>query len=261
MPSWETAYLTNRRKALCGRFTLKTPLGKWLFEFFGQDLTADLPVLEPRYNIAPTQPILIARRDPKKGLIELDFARWGFVPAWAKEVRASAPLINARSETLATKPTFQTAFDHHRCAVIADGYYEWQVLDKKRKQPFWIHRPDESPFLMAGLVSINRNIDAEQPLQSVAIVTTSSEETLSVIHDRMPVVLESAEKIQRWLSNGPLEEHRFEDLNPAPKGYFTARSVSSRVGNPKHDDSHCLDPAPILWQRTLGIDEPVAPDT
>lgn len=209
-------------------------------------------------------------------MIQLEFARWGFVPAWAKEVRSSAPIINARSETLATKPTFREALKHSRCAVIADGYYEWQVLDKKLKQPFWIHRPDESPFLMAGLVGINQNVDPNHPLRSAAIVTTSSNEGLSAIHDRMPVVLDSTEKIQRWLSDGPLvgrqhAEHRepsgsseafgLKDLNPAQDGFFLARPVSSRVGNPKHEDSHCLDPMPTLWQRTLGIDEPVGPDT
>ncbi len=274
---------------MCGRFTLKTPLGKWLFSLFGQEFAVDLPHLLPRYNIAPTQPILIAQRPAKGELIQLDFARWGLVPHWAKDVRGIAPLINARSETISTKPTFREAFQHGRCAVIADGYYEWQALDKKRKQAFWIHRPDESPFLMAAVATTNRNVDPERPLQSVAIVTSASNGHLSSIHDRMPLILESVDKAQQWLACGSHPAERREpsgevrgtseepeglrrsatsnqgtkdlDLSPASTEFFHARPVSSRVGNPKNEDSSCLDSVPLLWQRTLGIDEPVEPDT
>jgi putative SOS response-associated peptidase YedK len=249
---------------VCGRFTLKTPLGKWLVGLVGQEFADELPTLEPRYNIAPTQSILIAKRRSQGELIQLEFARWGLVPEWSKELRGTAPLINARSETIATKPTFREAFKHGRCAVIADGYYEWQALDKKRKQPFWIHRPDESPFLMAAIAITNRNVDPERPLQTVAIATTASNEHLSSLHDRMPVVLETVDKVQAWLGCSPLprpDEPGWMQLSPAPNDYFVVRPVSSRVGNPRNEDSHCLDPAPPLWQRTLGIEEPVEPDT
>lgn len=282
---------------MCGRFTLKTPLGKWLFSLFGQEFEVDLPDLEPRYNIAPTQPILIAERRSERGSIQLKFARWGLVPEWSKEMRGSAPMINARSETISTKPTFREAFKHGRCAVIADGYYEWQTLDKKRKQPFWIYRPDESPFLMAAVATTNRNVDPEHPLRSAAIVTTASNERLSNIHDRMPLILDTVDKVQQWLAcgshvaeqrepSGEAPEHAQEpdgtrrsatsnaatdslsktdrplslNLNPARNDFFQARPVSTRVGNPKNEDPRCLDPAPSLWQRTLDIDKPVEPD-
>lgn len=257
---------------MCGRFTLKTPLGKWLFSLFGQEFEVDLPELEPRFNIAPTQSILIAERLSQNKWIQLSFARWGLVPQWARELSGTAPLINARSETISSKPTFREAFKHGRCAVIADGYYEWQALDKKRKQPFWIHRPDESPFLMAAVATTNRNVVPEGPLRSVAIVTTASNKRLTNIHDRMPLVLDSVDKVQQWLACDSVISNEGTDslsgsdrpisldLNPAPDDFFQARPVSSRVGNPKNEDPRCLDPAPLLWQRTLGIDEPVEPD-
>jgi len=246
---------------LCGRFTLKTPLGKWLFNLFGEAFSAEFPSIEPRYNVSPTQSILIAKRHPLEATIRLEFARWGLLPAWAKEIRSSAPLINARSETLAEKPSFRNAFSEGRCAVIADGYYEWQILDKKRKQPFWIHRPDESPFLMAGVSAINRQINPEHPIRSATIVTTQSNESLSIFHDRMPVVLDSIEKIQRWISTeNTSQELRLADLVPAPNDFFQTRRVSSWVGNPKNEDPRCLLAQPTLWQRTLDIDGPVETD-
>jgi putative SOS response-associated peptidase YedK len=248
---------------VCGRFTLKTPLGKWLFSLFGEEFAVELPIIEPRYNIAPTQPILIAKRSSPGKSIQLELARWGLVPNWSKEVRSSAPLINARSETISTKPSFRDAFKNGRCVVIADGYYEWQALDKKRKQAFWIHRNDESPFLMAAVATTNRVIDPDRRLQTVAVVTTVSNERLSNIHDRMPVVLDRVERVQHWLdSNSPVDFLDAERGGPAgaPNDFFQARPVSSRVGNPKNEDLRCLDPAPTLWQRTLSFDESVEPD-
>ena len=246
---------------MCGRFTLKTPLGKWLFDLFGEDFPAEFPTIGPRYNIAPTQSILIAKRHPTDATIQLEYARWGLVPSWVKESRSAAPLINARSETLAEKPSFRQAFADGRCVVIADGYYEWQSLDKNRKQPFWVHRSDESPFLMASVSAMNRRIDPEHPMQSATIITTQSSESLSVFHDRMPVVFDSVEKTQRWLSpDNTSQDRRLADLIPAPNNYFQTRRVSSWVGNPRHEDSRCVLEQPILWQRTLGIDEPVEPD-
>lgn len=247
---------------MCGRFTLKTPLGKWLFELFGEEFAFEFPSIEPRFNIAPTQSILIVGRDPTEHSLHLEEVRWGLIPSWAKEISSTSPLINARSETLAEKPAFRHAFVHGRCAIIADGYYEWKTTEKKSKQPFWIHRPDETPFLIAGVSATNRQIAPEQSIRSATIVTTGSNDALSGIHHRMPVVLDSDEKLQRWLSPDPeLQSQRLCDLSPAPNDFFQTRRVSSWVGNPRHEDARCIVAQPSLWQRTLNIDEPVEPDT
>lgn len=237
---------------MCGRFTLKTPLGKWLFELFGEQVSSELPSVQPRFNIAPTQSILIATRRPSDGTFQFEFARWGLVPSWAKDMEFGATLINARLETLASKPAFRSAFKRSRCGVIADGYYEWQELDKRRKQPFWIHRKQDAPFVIAGLADLNQQIEPDKPIRSATIVTTDSNDSLSVFHDRMPVVLDSLEKILAWISDDPIsQEECGSAFGPAPDNYFETRPVSSLVGNPKNEDSRCIEEQPNLWQRNL----------
>src|SRR3954467_14563358 len=137
---------------MCGRFTLRTPLTV-LVEHFDLDARGDrrLPLFEPRYNIAPTQEILVVRNDPADGRRRADLMRWGLIPSWGAGPKASAgpPMINARSETLAEKPMFRSAMRRRRCLIPVDGFYEWQQLrggGRGRTQPRFIHRPLDGPL-------------------------------------------------------------------------------------------------------------------
>jgi putative SOS response-associated peptidase YedK len=142
---------------MCGRFTLRAPTTA-LIEYFDLDVRGDrqLPLFAPRYNIAPTQDILVVRRDPTDGRRRADMMRWGLVPPWSEGPKGPSgpPIINARCETLAEKPMFRSAVRRRRCLIPADGFYEWQELGagpRGKKQPYFIHRPDNGPFAFAGL--------------------------------------------------------------------------------------------------------------
>src|SRR6185369_799926 len=129
-----------------------------LIEHFDLEVRGDrqLPLLEPRYNIAPTQDILVVRTDPADGRHRADVMRWGLIPSWSKDPKGASgpPMINARSETLAEKPMFRSAVRRRRCLIPADGFYEWQQSasgSRGKKQPYFVHRPDDGPFAFAGL--------------------------------------------------------------------------------------------------------------
>lgn len=129
---------------MCGRFTLRASK-KTVADALS--LVADkIPELDARYNIAPTQQVLIVR-----GGHEAALARWGLIPSWAKDAKIGNQLINARAETIATKPSFRSAFKSRRCLVVADGFYEWKKTGGKQKQPYYIRLADEQPFGFAGL--------------------------------------------------------------------------------------------------------------
>src|SRR5262245_3469949 len=196
---------------MCGRFTLRTPTAV-LIEHFDLDVRGDrqLPLFEPRYNIAPTQDILVVRRDPADGQRRADMMRWGLIPPWSEGPKGPSgpPIINARSETLAEKPMFRTAVRRRRCLIPADGFYEWQESasgSRGKKQPYFIHRPDNAPIAFAGLwetwtqpkgsepspgTSLHgrRNDPESLTIESCTIVTTDANAKLSELHDRMPVV-------------------------------------------------------------------------
>src|SRR5262245_51844293 len=189
---------------MCGRFTLRTPMTV-LVEHFALEVRADrqLPLFEARYNIAPTQEVLAVRE--VDGVREASMLRWGLIPSWSKEPGGGPPMINARSETLAEKPTFRTAFRRRRCIIPADGFYEWKKsaeVAKGKKQPYYIHRPDGDVFGFAGLweswapksgapkdePSPNPSLQG-RGIDSCTIVTTAANRTMAELHDRMPVIL------------------------------------------------------------------------
>jgi putative SOS response-associated peptidase YedK len=147
-----------------------------------------------RLNIKPTQQILTVR-DIGDGPFAVN-VRWGLIPSWAKDASCSAKMINARAETIAEKPAFRTALKRRRCLIPADGFYEWQKLDAKNKQPWYFTLPDEEPFAFAGLWESWKSPDG--PLETATIITTTANETLAFVHDRMPVIL-PPEHYARWL--------------------------------------------------------------
>jgi len=179
---------------MCGRFVGFRPL---------QELKNHFPIdvanvkVSPNYNVAPTQEILaIIQRDEKNQLEKL---HWGLVPFWAKDISTGSRMINARSESVATKPSFRTAFKNRRCLILADGFYEWKG-EKGKKQPMFITLPDGRPFAFAGLWETWDQQGKEPiPYRSATILTREASESVMPIHNRMPIIL-TPEAFGPWLS-------------------------------------------------------------
>jgi putative SOS response-associated peptidase YedK len=218
-----------------------------LVEHFDLEVRADrqLPLFEARYNIAPTQEVLAVRA--VDGAREASMLRWGLIPSWSKEPGGGPPMINARSETLAEKPTFRTAFRRRRCIIPADGFYEWgNPLSGKpgRKQPYYIRRPDGGPFGFAGLWE---NWAGQLPgrsekttLESCTIITTEANQKLSEYHDRMPVILAQAD-YTLWLDRLAQDEELLRHLfTPCGEDELIVEPVSTLVNNVANDDPRCI---------------------
>ena len=141
----------------------------------------------PRYNIAPTQPVPIIRQHPKELRREVSLVRWGLIPSWAKEASGSAGMINARSESAATKPAFRDPMNSRRCLVPADGFYEWSRVGKTR-QPYCFEVNDGELFAFAGLWERWKDPSGNW-IKSCSILTTTPNAVTSAVHDRMPVIL------------------------------------------------------------------------
>jgi putative SOS response-associated peptidase YedK len=220
-----------------------------LITHFDLDVRPDrqLTLFEPRYNIAPTQEILTVRADRQSGRRTAAMMRWGLIPAWTKEPVSGPPMINARAETLAEKPTFRTAFRTRRCLIPADGFYEWQKPPgggRGKKQPYYIHRPDHAPFAFAGLwESWNSKPTPDQPpltIESCTIVTTAANKALSDLHDRMPVILAPGDYLA-WLDPSPQDPAALQHLlQPAGKDEFVAEPVGTHVNRVVNDDPLCI---------------------
>ncbi len=217
---------------MCGRFSRFTPVQKFA-ELFG--VHAGFSLI-PRYNVAPTQAALAARTTPQ-GCRELVTLYWGLIPFWAKERKVGFSTINARAETVATKPSFRDAFRQRRCLIAADGFYEWKRLDG-RKQPYYIGLKGRQPFAFAGLWEHWEG--GGEIINSCAIIVTQANKLLGAIHDRMPVILD-AEDYDLWLDPATKEPRLLESLlRPYPMERLTAYPISTRVNNPKNDDRSLL---------------------
>ena len=241
---------------MCGRFTLKTPVVDWLLELFPGRFGSESNLafagissetFRARYNICPTQQILVLRQDIS-GRLRVDGVRWGLIPHWAEDLSIGARMINARSETLSEKPSFKPSLANKRCLVLADGYYEWKKLSTKEKQPYWIHRPDEQPFMMAGLWAENRRIPTNPQgigLLSATVITTASNEDTAIVHDRMPAIIQDTSEMQTWLDLGWNQEEQplelLSLLQPAPAGTLQLRKVSNAVGKPQNDFQELIE--------------------
>jgi putative SOS response-associated peptidase YedK len=223
---------------MCGRFTLTDPDADIAQQF---DLPA-MPDLEPRYNIAPTQPV-VAVRVPEPGAVrELAVFTWGLIPSWAKEPKMGARMINARSETAAEKPSFRAAFKRRRCLVIADGFYEWQKVDGG-KQPQFIHMADRRPFGIAGLWE-HWEGDEGSVIESCTLLTTEPNDLLRPIHNRMPVILKP-EDYDLWLDPEVQQRERLQPLLTAYDGTeMNHYPVSRFVNSPRNDGPDCIEPVP-----------------
>jgi putative SOS response-associated peptidase YedK len=193
----------------------------------------------PRYNLAPTQPLL-AVRVGGDGLRELVPLRWGLVPGWSKGPDSRYSMINARAESVAEKPAYRGAFRHRRCLIPAEGFYEWRSTPSG-KQPYLIRRCDGEPFAMAGLWERWQRGE-EAALESCTIVVTAANSLIRPIHDRMPAVLAS-ESLAAWLDPGNQDTAALASLlRPASASDWTLLPVSRRVNSPRNDDAELLAP-------------------
>lgn len=221
---------------MCGRFTLTQP-AEALAEVFQIQQVLDL---EAQFNIAPTQTVVTVLHNAENNKREFQKVRWGLIPSWAKDPAIAHKLINARAETIAEKPSFRSAFKQRRCLVVADGFYEWQKHQGK-KQPYYFRLRDEQPFGFAGLWEKWTNPDGEE-IHSCTIVTTTANELLQQIHDRMPVIL-APQDYDLWLDPGQQQPQALQDLlSPYPASEMTAYPVSTLVNSPKHNSAECIIP-------------------
>ena len=222
---------------MCGRYTHRLTWPEIVALYGLTESAGPPPGLEPRYNIAPTQPAPVLRLG-KNGR-EVVLMRWGLVPGWAKDPSIGNRLINARSESAAEKPSFRGAMRARRCLVPASGFYEWQKLGKA-KQPWWVGMAGGAPFSMAGLWESWRDPVAGDRLKTITILTTAANAMLAPIHERMPVIVDPAD-YDAWLSGPGFAQL----LRPHPTAGMAAHPVSSWVNSPAHDDPRCVEPVSL----------------
>jgi len=223
---------------MCGRYSLTDPDPARLRARF--DILESSEIAEePRFNIAPTDPVLAVRRREEDGGRIAGRLRWGLVPGrWAEE--GGRPLINARAESLAKQPAFAESFRARRCLIPADGFYEW-LSDERGKRPVWLSRPDGDLFAFAGLWAELPSKRNGGVLHSCAIVTTAPNAVVRPIHDRMPVVLER-EAESAWLDPAVPPEQLADVLIPAPDEALVAREVSDLVNDVRKDGPELIEP-------------------
>jgi putative SOS response-associated peptidase YedK len=225
---------------MCGRFTLRVPVKEMalVFDFETRSL---FPAEVPRYNIAPTQPIAAVRVRPGHDQRELVALRWGLIPSWADDPAIGNRMINARAESVATKPSFRAAFKSRRCLIPADGYYEWQKVEG-RKRPYIITRKDGKPFAFAGLWEHWESKGDAEVIESATILTTEANDLTRSIHDRMPVILNPGD-YTRWLDPESGDPQALQTLLVPYQGKgLTAYPVSTAVNNPKNENPKCVEP-------------------
>jgi putative SOS response-associated peptidase YedK len=230
---------------MCGRFVIISA-PEALRQLFGYPEQPNMP---PQHNVAPTQPVPVVIFE--NGARHFHLMRWGLIPAWVKDPRKFALLINARAETVLEKPAFKNAIKRRRCLIPADGYYEWQV-SPDRKRPHFIHRRDGRPFGMAALAETWIGPNGEE-LDTVAIVTAPASADLAVLHHRVPVTIAPAD-FDRWLDcRGHDAEDAMALLTAPIEGEFVWHEISTRVNRVANDDAQLLLP---ITAEQMAAEEP-----
>lgn len=225
---------------MCGRITL-TSSAREIAEQFELEPDLELARLEPRFNVAPSQDIATVRQD-RDGRRALSMDRWGLVPHWAVDPAVGNRLINARAESVATKPAFRDALRSRRCLVPADGFYEWSGHGAARR-PYLFRRSDRAMIGIAGLYD-RWTSEGGEVVDSCTLITTEANATLAPFHDRMPVILAPGD-YARWLDRGQEEPQALMSLlAPCPADWLDSSPVSTRINNPRNDDPECLVPEP-----------------
>jgi putative SOS response-associated peptidase YedK len=221
---------------MCGRFALAYPLADLIKLYHA----VPMPEIEPRYNIAPSTDIVVIRNSGTGR--EILMMHWGLIPPWAKDIKKLPLLLNARSESLATKPSFKHAFRRQRCLIPASGFYEWkQMADRRTKQPFYISAKDGNPLSFAGLWE-SATVD-EVVINSCTIITTKSNELMHPIHDRMPVIL-PPEAWDTWLTPSLLPDDILMAIlmKPLAAEHMQLWPVSPAVGRTSNQGEQLIQP-------------------
>ena len=225
---------------MCGRYRLSRRK-QLVEEYFNSEGEEDW---SPRYNVAPTQPVPVIRQNPKEPRRELSKIRWGLIPWWAKDSSSAAGMINARSETAATKPAFRDALKFRRCLIPADGFYEWKRLGKE-KQPYCFEVNEGELFAFAGIWERWKDPGGKM-LETCSILTTTPNAVTSAVHDRMPVILDP-DNFDLWLDPGMKDASAAcEMLKPYDAQFMRCYPVSSRVNHAANDDEKCSMPVELV---------------
>lgn len=223
---------------MCARYSI-TIASDTLRRLFGFE---ELPNVEPRYNVAPTQQVPTVRKGAD-GKRHFALLRWGLVPFWAKDLKIGQRLINARAETLAEKPSFRSAAKQRRCLVLADGFYEWSGA-KGAKQPHRFTLADGGPFGFAGLWERWRDPADGTTLESCSIVTCQANPLVARIHARMPVIL-PPEAFDTWLDRDRPLDQALALLRPYPAQAMVTYPVSKALNRPVNDEPSLIEPVAL----------------
>ncbi len=236
---------------MCGRYVSAAPVED-LAKYFSTAVPEH--TLEANFNVAPTTEVYAVRaNDGQRALASM---RWGLVPFWAKNLKVGSKMINARSETASSKPAFRRAFTKRRCLLPADGFYEWQKIEgQKTKQPYFIHRVDDEPLVFAGLYEFwhpkddeGNDLEHAELVVSCAILTTSANETMRPVHDRMPVML-APRAWDDWLDPAADLDFVTSLMVPAPESLLTMYPVTTAVNSVRNQGAELLEPV-----NRLGLD-------
>ena len=221
---------------MCGRFTLTADPDQLRQVFPWLNIPIDI---EPRYNVAPSQPVAVI---PNDGNNRLDFYKWGLVPSWSKDPKIGNRMINARAETVHEKPSFRSAFRRRRCLIPANGFYEWKREEGSNvKTPMYVTMKSGQPFAFAGLWEIWQSPEGGE-LPTCTIITTRPNIFMEDIHNRMPVIL-PVDGYELWLDPGEPDLEQLKTLlQPYPSEEMMAFPVSRVVNNPANDTEACIQP-------------------
>lgn len=235
---------------MCGRFVQASDPSVYAAFFGVTEIVTE--TLEPSYNVAPTDEVYaIAEHEGER---RLGSFRWGLLPFWAKDRKMAARNINARSETVATKPAFRESFERRRCLIPADGFYEWQVLEKG-KLPHYVHSVDGSPLGLAGLWARWRDPESGERIATCTIITGEPTAFMRPIHDRMPVIL-PAEAWASWLDPAARSDESLLQLLADRRPELDAHPVSTLVNKVANNVPELIDPltTPAAGQTFLDLD-------
>jgi len=218
---------------MCGRYLLNSPMEALEAQFEAEALTD----FQPRYNLAPTAPVLVVLATADGRVIALH--QWGLVPSWSKDPAQGGRMVNARAETVAEKPSFRSPFRKSRCIIPADGFYEWQARSGGPKQPFCIRAVDGSTLGFAGVR--DRWEGPDGVLDTCTIITTTANGNMAPIHDRMPVILAPGD-YAAWLEPGTGAARLKALLRPCPEDFLRVFPVGLAVGNVRNEGPGLMEP-------------------
>jgi putative SOS response-associated peptidase YedK len=226
---------------MCGRYRLSRRK-QIIEERFGSEPWDD--DWNPRYNIAPTQPVPVIRQNPKEPVRQISLMKWGLIPNWARDVSIAGSTINAKSETAATKPAFREPLRLRRCLIPADAFYEWKK-NGSAKQPYCLEVDSGELFAFAGLWDGWKDANGHW-IRTCSILTTTPNAVTAAVHDRMPVILDP-DSYGAWLDPGMQNVTAISELlKPLDARRMRCYPVSARVNHAANDDEECSRPVEVV---------------